>query len=168
MSQIGTTDFTIIQNRFYDRIEKDEKFFDYYNVELSEAIMIAEKRSANYLIEALDHLSSIGNLQVDFSDYDASVREVNFEMTSREIKLVVEIMFLIYMKRDEALLRAMEINFTPSDLSVFSPANERTSYRNFIRELSDKVDIEIDNYKNRDRITGLLKQTINYAAYSEV
>ena len=76
-------------------------------------------------------------------------------------------MFLYYMKRDEALLHAMEINFTPSDLSVFSPANERSSYKNFIIKLENNVDIKIDDYKNRDRKTNELKQFINYSQYED-
>ena len=76
-------------------------------------------------------------------------------------------MFLYYMKRDEALLHAMEINFTPSDLSVFSPANERSSYKSFIAKLENDVDIKIDDYKNRDRKTNELKQFINYSQYED-
>lgn len=161
------TSFEKILNKFYDRIEKDEKFFNYYNVSKTEAVSIATQRACNYLTESLDNLSMVGNLQVDFSDYDEEVQEVNFKLTPKEIRLIVEMMFLAYMKRDESLLHAMEINFTPSDLTVFSPANERTSYRNFIKELTNAVELEIDNYKNRDRITGKLKQTINYSDYSE-
>ena len=165
MSEI--TDFSTILNRFYNRIEKDEKFFNYYNIDVNEAIQIATQRATNYLIESLDDLSMVGNLQVDFSDYDEEIQEVNFKLLPKEINLIVEMMFLKYMKRDEALLHAMEINFTPSDLSVFSPANERNSYRNFIRELTDAIEIKIDDYKNRDRFTNALKQTINYSEYSE-
>ena len=162
-----TTDFSTILNRFYNRIEKDEKFFNYYNIDVNEAIQIATQRATNYLIESLDDLSMVGNLQVDFSDYDEEVQEINFKLLTKEMNLIVEMMFLKYMKRDEALLHAMEINFTPSDLSVFSPANERTSYRNFIRELTDAIEIKIDDYKNRDRFTNALKQTINYSEYNE-
>ena len=162
-----TTDFSTILKRFYNRIEKDEKFFNYYNVNIDEAIQIATQRATNYLIESLDDLSMVGNLQVDFSDYDEEIQEINFKLLPKEINLIVEMMFLKYMKRDETLLHAMEINFTPSDLSVFSPANERTSYRNFIKELSDAVEIKIDDYKNRDRMTNALNQTINYSEYSE-
>lgn len=162
-----TTDFSTILNRFYNRIEKDEKFFNYYNIDVNEAIQIATQRATNYLIESLDDLSMVGNLQVDFSDYDEEIQEINFKLLPKEINLIVEMMFLKYMKRDEALLHAMEINFTPSDLSVFSPANERNSYRNFIRELTDAIEIKIDDYKNRDRFTNALKQTINYSEYSE-
>ena len=162
-----STDFSTILNRFYNRIEKDEKFFNYYNIDVNEAIQIATQRATNYLIESLDDLSMVGNLQVDFSDYDEEVQEINFKLLTKEMNLIVEMMFLKYMKRDEALRHAMEINFTPSDLSVFSPANERTSYRNFIRELTDAIEIKIDDYKNRDRFTNALKQTINYSEYSE-
>lgn len=162
-----TTEFATILDRFYNRIEKDEKFFNYYNVNLSEAQKIAEQRATNYLIESFDDLSMLNNLEVDFSDYDEELGEINFQLLPKEINLLVEMMFLKYMKRDEALLHAMEINFTPSDLNVFSPANERTSYRNFINELSHNVDAKIDDYKNRDRKTNALKQFIDYSEYSE-
>lgn len=163
-----TTSFEQICKRFYNRIEKDEKFFNYYNVSVSEAISIAEQRAKNYLVESLDELSSVGNLEVDFSDYDEDIGEViNFKLYPKEIKLIAEMMFLTYMKRDEALLHAMEINFSPSDLTVFSPANERTSYRNFIADLTKSVNDKIDDYKNRDRKTGKLKPTIDYSQYSE-
>lgn len=41
----GTTPFEKICKRFYDRIEKDEKFFNYYNISISEAKSIAEQLS---------------------------------------------------------------------------------------------------------------------------
>lgn len=162
-----TTDFDDILNRFYNRIEKDEDFFNYYNIDISEATNIAVQRATNYLIESLDDLSMVSNLQVDFSDYDEEIGEINFKLLPKEKNLLAEMMFLKYMKRDETILHAMEINFTPSDLSVFSPANERTSYRNFINDLTNKVELKIDDYKNRDRMTNALKQTINYSDYSE-
>lgn len=113
-------------------------------------------------------MSCLPNTDVDFSNYDSDFEVINFKLYPKEIKLIVELMFLFYMKRDESLLHAMEINFTPSDLSVFSPANERTSYRNFISQLEHNIEIKIDDYKNRDRITNALKHTINYSNYSEV
>ena len=162
-----TTDFETILNKFYDRIEKDENFFEYYNVDIEEAKAIAETRAKHYLCEALDKLSCLPDLEVDFSNYDSDFEVINEKLYPKEILLIVEIMFLIYMKRDESLLHAMEINFTPSDLSVFSPANERSSYRHFISKLEHDVDIKIDNYKNRDRKTNALKHTIDYSQYSD-
>ena len=69
------TDFQIILERFYDRIENDEKFFNYYNVDVMEATQIAHIRSKNYLVEALDYLSSIGKTDVDFSDYNVEIEK---------------------------------------------------------------------------------------------
>lgn len=161
----STTSFECICQRFYDRIEKDEEFFNYYDIDSDEAISIAKQRSENYLIESLDELSSMGMFQVDFSDYNETDKMVNFKLFPREIKLIVEMMFLTYMKRDQTLLHAMKMNFAPSDLNVFSPGNERTSYRKFIQDLSDFVDLKIDDYKNRDRKTGKLKQVIDYSLY---
>ena len=166
MPQKDITQFETILNKFYDRIEKDEDFFDYYNVNLTEAVEIAAKRSINYLCEALDELSCLSNIDADFSDYDENLQVINTRLHPKEIRLIVELMFLIYMKRDETLLHAMEINFTPSDLNVFSPANERTSYRNFIAQLEHDIEIKIDDYKNRDRKTNALKQTIDYSSYN--
>ena len=162
-----TTDFETILDKFYDRIEKDENFFEYYNVDIKEAKTIAETRAKHYLCEALDKLSCLPDLEVDFSNYDSDFEVINEKLYPKEILLIVEIMFLIYMKRDESLLHAMEINFTPSDLSVFSPANERSSYKNFIIKLENNVDIKIDDYKNRDRKTNELKQFINYSQYED-
>ncbi len=164
---VQRTSFDTILENFYNRIEKDEKFFNYYNVDINDAKIIATQRATNYLIESLNDLSSLSNIEVDFSDYDEEIRSINFKLVPKEINLLVEMMFLKYMKRDEALLHAMELNFTPSDLSVFSPANERNSYKNFIKELSQSVEVQIDDYKNRDRKTNALKQFIDYSEYSE-
>lgn len=162
-----STDFEVILDKFYQRIEKDSKFFNYYSLSASDATALAEERATNYLMESLDELSMQGEFDVDFSDYDEDIQAVNFGMTNKEIKLIVEMMFLAYMRRDESLLHAMEISFTPSDLTVFSPANERTSYRNFISQLTHKVEIMIDNYKYRDRNTGAFKSMIDYSAYGD-
>ena len=155
MKSNSYTPFSEICDRFYDRLEKDDKFFNYYNVDELEAIQIAHERSKRYLIESLDDLTSLGNMQVDFSDYDT------------EIKIIVDMMFIKYMERDLALLHAMEINFTPSDLTVFSPANERTSYRNFIETLKLNLQDELANYQDRDRRTGKLKAVLDYSLYDE-
>lgn len=161
------TTFDTILNKFYDRIEKDENFFNYYNVSVEEAIKIASQRATNYLTETLDDLSALNGLQVDMLDYDVELMAMNFELVPKEIRLIVDMMFLKYMKRDETLLHAMEINFVPSDLSVFSPANERKSYAAFIDNLTTKIESRVDDYISRDRITNALKQTIDYSIYSE-
>ena len=162
------TEFSFILERFYKRIEKDEDFFQYYNVSIVEAMGLAHEQAKGYLIEALDRLSSIGGLQVDFSNYDIDEEEIGFEITNKERKLLVGLMFQTYMERDLPLLHAFKINFAPNDLAVFSPANERNSYEAFIKRLNSENEIALDDYKSRDRITGKLRATINYSALGDL
>lgn len=164
----GNTTFDYLFNRFYKRIEKDEEFFNYYNVDVEEAIRLAHERAKGCLIDALDRLSSTSNLQVDFSDYDEEFEELGFKTTNKENKLIVDLMFQVYMERDLPLLHAFKINFTPSDLTVFSPANERNSYESFIKRLNDDNEIALDDYKSRDRKSGKLKNTIKYSDYGNI
>ena len=161
----GNTTFDYLFNRFYKRIEKDEEFFNYYNVDIEEAVQLAHERAKGCLIDALDRLSSTSNLQVDFSDYDEEIEELGFKTTNKENKLIVDLMFQVYMERDLPLLHAFKINFTPSDLTVFSPANERNSYEAFIARLNNDNELALDDYKSRDRETGKLKNTIKYTDY---
>ena len=74
----NTTKFESIFERFFRRVEKDEDFFQYYNVDLYEAVNLAQKQAKGYLLDALDRLSSIGDLQVDFTDYDECNEVINF------------------------------------------------------------------------------------------
>lgn len=164
----GNTTFDYLFNRFYKRIEKDEEFFNYYNVDVKEAIQLAHERAKGCLIDALDRLSSTSNLQVDFSDYDEDIEELGFKTTNKENKLIVDLMFQVYMERDLPLLHAFKINFTPSDLTVFSPANERNSYEAFIARLDNDNEIALDDYKSRDRKSGKLKNTIKYSDYGNI
>ena len=164
----GNTTFDYLFNRFYKRIEKDEEFFNYYNVDVEEAIQLAHERAKGCLIDALDRLSSTSNLQVDFSYYDEEIEELGFKTTNKENKLIVDLMFQVYMERDLPLLHAFKINFTPSDLTVFSPANERNSYEAFIARLNNDNEIALDDYKSRDRKTGKLKNTIKYTDYRDI
>lgn len=163
----STTPFEFIFNRFYDRLEKDKDFFEYYNIPLSEAIQLAHDRARNYLIEALEILSDIEGVEVDFMDYEDDVEQLNFKTTSRENRLIVNLMFQIYMERDITLLHAFQINFTPSDLNVITPSTERSTYLKLVEKLKCDNDVLIDEYKNRDRKTGKLKNTINYSDYSD-
>ena len=41
----GTTSFDYLFERFYRRIEKDEDFFNYYNVDIAEAVQLAHERA---------------------------------------------------------------------------------------------------------------------------
>ena len=159
------TPFKIIFSRFYKRLEKDEDFFNYYNISMAEATCLARDRAKGYLIDVLDKLTQIGNLQVNFGDYDEEIERINFKLFPNEIRLVVDIMFQEYMEKDIPRLHAFQINFSPSDINIITPSTERKTYLELLSKLKENNDVAIDNYKNRDRQTGMLRKTINYKKY---
>ena len=163
-----STSFEKLFQRFYRRIENDDEFFNYYNIDTEETMQLAHDRARGCLLDALDKLASADGLQVDFSDYDEEIEIIHFKTTAKENKLIVDLMFQFYMERDLPLLHAFKVNFAPSDLTVFSPSGERNSYEAFIARLNTENEIALDNYKNRDRDTGRLKNTINYSIYSSI
>lgn len=161
------TPFSVLFERFYRRIEKDESFFEYHGINMDEAKLLAEKRAKGYLIDVLDNFSYSGDSGIDFNDYDDVLEQINFKLLPKEKKLIVDLMFQEYMEKDIPTLHAFELDFCPSDLDKFSPANERNSYMNLIKHLEEKNRIAVDDYKSRERLSGKLKNTINYSAYAD-
>ena len=51
---MSTTSFDEFYSRFYDKVENDPDFFDYYNHTSDESMEIAQERAKSYLNEAID------------------------------------------------------------------------------------------------------------------
>lgn len=160
------TSFDVILNKFYKRLEKDEDFFNYYNIDIEEAKSLAEARAKSYLIESLDDLSTLCTPipYIDISDYDEDFEILNYDVKKCDVNLIVDSMFVKYMEKDIPLLHAFQVNFTPTDLNVFSPANERNSYNNMIKGLNEKLIESIDKYNSTNRETNK-KIGIDYTSY---
>ena len=161
-----TTSFNVIIEKFLRKIEKDRDFFTHYNISFAEAMKLAVEQSENYLIEAIDKLTDKCSPDVDFYDYNYNEEEksyeFNFSLTKREIGLFAELMREVYFDRDFSKLKAFKIAMTPSDLNQFSPASERSSYVNMVKEIKQENDVRISQYIAMDRLTGKPK-TIDYS-----
>lgn len=160
-----TTSFNKVITRLLRKIEKDKDFFAYYNLSVSEVQSLIQEQAVGYLYDAIDLLTSKCSPEVDFYDYDESIQEFNFELTQREIGLLASLMYEVYFERDEALLKAFKIRLTPSDLSSFSPANERASFENMLARIKEENTNKIAKYISTDRKTGKRK-TIDHSQYS--
>lgn len=158
------TDFKEIFGRALHRIEKDTDFFSYYNVSQSEAEELIREQLVSYLHDAIDKIYDRGTPEVDFYNYDEEIQKFNVELTKREIGLLSDLMFLVYLERQEALLGAFKLRMSPSDLSTFSPANERTSFLNLVKDVRHECDILLSRYFSTDRLTGEHK-TIDHSQY---
>ncbi len=152
---------------FLKKIEKDKDFFMYNNVSPEEAMELAITRANGYLIESIQYLLLNCTPDVDFTNYNKDAEVFNFDLTDTEMDLLAEIMRMKYFEKDEVLLKALIVRFSPKDVTVFSPSNERRTFMDMIKEIKTNVKVAINQYNNKDRLTGKLKM-IDYAKYNEV
>jgi hypothetical protein len=161
-----STPFSKVYTKFLDKVEKDNDFFNYYNLSKEESMAIAIERSKAFLEESVADLTLKCTPDIDFNDYDEIIGEFKEDLTRNEINLLACLMFEKYVSRDTALLKTFILNFTPSDIQVFSPANERKSFLSMYSKLQLDNNVMIDNYISKDRLTGK-KKGIQYSNYEE-
>ena len=162
---MSTASFDEFYSRFYDKVENDPDFFDYYNHTSDESMEIAQERAKSYLNEAIDIFTLKCTPTVNFFDIDTENCCFNFECTSREIEIITRIMYSIYLERDISKLKPLINSLTATDVkSLFSPANDRKTFESLINWYKNKTDILISNYAARDRLTNKRK-TIGYDEY---
>lgn len=159
-----STPFTKIYPSFFDKVEKDTEFFNYYNLTEEQSMAIAIERSKSFLKESVTDLVLKCTPDIDFNDYDDVLEEFNPDLTKVEIGILANLMFERYVSRDVALLKALTVNFTPSDLQVFDPSSSRRTFMSMYLQLQSENNKMIDNYSSRDRITGK-KKGINFSQY---
>lgn len=166
VSEIMSTSFSEPYDVFFNRIEEDKDFFLYNNVSTEEAIALANQRAKNYLIESASKIMMSCNSDINFNSYDKVIETFNVDLTTNEINLLAQLMFEQYLSRDFVKLKAYKTRFTTSDLNMVTPSTERSTFLNmytFVQSQSEKM---LDDYKSRDRITGILKG-IDYSSYSD-
>lgn len=160
-----TTSFDKVISRLLRKIEKDEDFFAYYNLSVSEIQSIVMEQAIGYLYDAIDLLTSKCEPEMNFYDYDEELQIFNFELTQKEIGLLSSLMYEVYFERDEALLKAFKIRMTPSDLNQFSPASERRTFEDMLQRIKNENTNKISKYVSTDRKTGKRK-TIDHSLYN--
>lgn len=162
------TAYDAIYDVFYRKIERDEDFFQYFNLTQEEAVALAQERAHGYLKEAAALLVRKCQPDISFA-YDDTAQTVGTQeesLTDTEIDLLANLMFEAYLAKDIARLRVMNVNYTPTDLQVFSPSAGRKTFMEMYTAVQAENRQAIDDYKSRDRLTGALK-AIDYAAFTE-
>lgn len=159
-----TTSFSEIFERFYRLIEKDDTFWELYNVSKDELMNIVRKRAKSYLIESAYVITELGDSDIDWMDYDETLECFNFELNNVEKQLLASFMFERHMERDIARLRVFEVNATPDDLQIFSPSTARTSFMNMYNSVKNENRLLLAAYSSKDRRNK--RKTINYSAYN--
>ena len=157
------TSFDEINQIFYNLIEEDSGFFNYYGLEVAEAEQLAEQRADAYLREAAVKLSLKIQADISFSSFDKTLRIFTEDFTEEEKYLLASLQYEQYLLRDIAKLRAYATRFTSAEQSVFSHANERRTFIEMYERLVQHNEELIDRYSARDRLTGAPK-TLDYTS----
>lgn len=153
-----STAYEIFYSAFFDKIQNNIEFFNYYNLTDVESLALAKQRANGYLKESIAKLTLKCTPDVNFSDYDDILKAVNVDATTNEIDIIANLMFEMFLAKDIAKLSAFSPHFTASELkTVLSPANERTSFVSMYKMVQTNNIDTIDDYKCRDRLTGKLK-----------
>ena len=145
---------------FFDLIEEDRDFFNYYEATDEESYMLALQRAKALLRDA----------EIDFTDTyteGEGRKQKEFftaDLTPFEIDLLANLMYEGYLKRDVSKLRAFQHQYTPSDLQVFSPANDRKTFMAMYNTVVEENKVKLDRYARRDRTTGK-QRSIDYTSY---
>lgn len=152
------TSFDSINAIFYNFIEEDDNFFDYYGLSREESIALAQQRADVCLVEAAVKLSLEIQADIDFTDYDCDLREFVADFTREEIYLLARLQYEAYLSRDVAKLRANAMRFTSAEQTVFSPANDRKTFMAMYSQVRDENQALIDKYAAKDRMSGTAKE----------
>lgn len=158
MSLEQNTSFDTVYKRFFDRVEKDLDFFEYYNVSEDNAMEIAVSRAKSLLKDAIDVLMIKCSPDVNFQDYDDELECFNFKITSTETKLLCDIMYELYLEKDIVKLKPILNVLTASNIkALYSPNNERKTFQDLCKFLEDENEKKISEYIAKDRITNKWK-----------
>lgn len=159
------TKFQVVYDDFFEKIIEDGDFFFYYSLTEQESLQLANDRAEKYLYQAISKFwQRCEPDQIDIYDFDRDMKEFNFDLSNVEIDLLSSLMVEMYFKAHKAKLRAFSLNFTPTDLQVFSPANERKTFLEMYQDIKVENSIMLDNYSGKDRETGA-SIAIDYNSY---
>lgn len=147
-----------VRKAFYDRIESDNTFFQYYNLTDAQIQALVDERANTYINEAIVLLNRKCEPDIDFS-INTTTDEFVDTLTGEEIQLIGgDLAFEVYLGRDVAKMKTRINTFTSSDLkALHSPANERNSFMAMFKQLQQDNLSKISDYAAKDRSTGKFK-----------
>ena len=87
------TPFVTVIDRFFNRIEEDRDFFEYYSLSDGEAMQLANRRAMFYLRNAVDRMILEGTPEIDFTDTDEMLAQFSEDLTSREVFILASLTY---------------------------------------------------------------------------
>lgn len=96
------TAFSEIYDKFYELVETDSNFFQYFDLSENEVRNLVHDRAKSYLMESLSVI--FRNIEPEenfsFDDYDSELEEFNSDLTYDEIDMLAHLMLEQHFKRE--------------------------------------------------------------------
>lgn len=146
-----------IFDKFLKRIKEDKDFLNYGSLSDEEIELLVKDHLVNLLNQAIDEVYDNCNPEIDMYDKDDETQQFNVDLVNLEVSLLVNLMYEKFMSEDEVKLKVFQTTFSSSELNSFSPANERKTYMDMLKDIRNINRSKISNYIARDRKTGELK-----------
>lgn len=154
------TSYNVIFEQFFRLVEKDKDFFRYYHLSEEQSRELARIRAETYLNESCVQIMLSDEVDTDFLNRDSEKQQFNFDLSDTEILLVASFMYERYLSRDISKLLSLNANYTPSDLQVFSPAADRTSFMTMYKDVCENNKAMLANYASMD--SSFKQKKLNY------
>lgn len=152
-----STSYELIFDKFIKKLKNDKEFLNYTGLTDTDITTLVKDHCIDLLNQAIDKIYEFGNPDINFYDKDDTTEIFNIDLISQEISLLVNLMYQCYLEEDKNKMHFYELEFTSSELNLFSPASNRTSYLKMIENIEINNSESINNYLGRDRKTWLPK-----------
>lgn len=146
------TPYDLIIENFLLKMEQDIDFFEYHDCSKEESLQIAIDRSINYMKNTLSILKLKLDTNVDLT-MDDSYQEIVGDIDDVLMNLITDGMYVIHLKSGANKIKQQEVQYTPKDLQVFSPANDRKTYLSMYNDIREELYSLIDTYNAREKNT---------------
>lgn len=161
-----STQLMELTDDFLHLVEKDIDFFRYFELNDTEALALAKARAAKLLDEATSRIMMYTNPSVDLNARDPITGDITVSLNYQEKEIIPSVMYEIYLERDFAFLKALNVNYTRTDLRVFDPSNARSTFLEIYDKVKTRNAEYLDLYKNTDRATGQFRK-IDFGSFDE-
>lgn len=161
------TSFDDVFEAFFNKMEEDSDFFDYFDLTEEESMELAKTRALSYLKESIAVILRRCGVTAgtELIDVDYDLEEFNSTLDANQIDLLACLMYEQNYKRQYSKVKAFQTQFAPTTLQMFSPANDRKTLQETMNTIHEENMTMLDNYMSKEP-GSYVNRVIDYDAYA--
>ena len=160
------TSFDDIYEAFFSKMEEDDTFFDYFDLSKEQSMSLAKDRALSYLKESIAIILRRCGADEAFMSVDYDMEEFEEDLDINQIDILASLMFEQNYKRQYSKVKAFGMQFVPSTLQAFSPANDRKTLQETMNRIHEDNLTMLDNYMSVEP-GSYANRTIDYDSYAD-